>query len=204
MPQNAPRKNRQERWERAALLVAEDQLTEEQIAGDCGVDRKTLYRWRQLAAFHAAVEEHRREWREQLKAKGLADRQNRIDALNDRWGRLRRVIDARADLHKDAPGGDTGLLVRQVKLVKVYNVEAEPPEEGEERDGETLFSAKRSVEVSEYAVDTSLLKELREHEKQAAQELGEWTEKKELSGKDGGPISVALIDQVLKNAAAES
>ena len=33
--------------------------------------------------------------------------------------------------------------------------------------------------IEEYAIDTGLLKEFRAHEQQAAQELGEWVEKKD-------------------------
>jgi len=42
--------------------------------------------------------------------------------------------------------------------------------------------------LEEFAVDGTLLKEMREHERQAAQELGEWTERREHRGRDGGAI----------------
>ena len=45
-----------------------------------------------------------------------------------------------------------------------------------------LSSGSRVVEVAEYAVDVALLREIREHEKQAAIELGQWTEKQEHTG----------------------
>jgi hypothetical protein len=40
---------------------------------------------------------------------------------------------------------------------------------------------KLSEEVAEYSIDTGLLKELRDHERQAAQELGQWAEKVDLN-----------------------
>jgi hypothetical protein len=46
------------------------------------------------------------------------------------------------------------------------------------------------VTVEEYQVDTGLLKELREHEKQAAQELGQWSEKARV---EQGPIEVQVV-----------
>lgn len=55
----------------------------------------------------------------------------------------------------DVPGGKTGLLVREIK---------------------SIGAGPNSREVEEYKVDTGLLKELREHERQAAIELGQWQE----------------------------
>ena len=91
------------------------------------------------------------------------------------------MIEARAEEHKDVPGGSTGLLVRQVKLVKIYSVPGQDLEDDEPDAADVLCSAKLNQVVYEYAVDTGLLKELREHERQAAQELGQWTEKHESS-----------------------
>lgn len=67
-----------------------------------------------------------------------------------------RVIEARSKDMAEVPGGDTGLLVRKLK---------------------SIGSGENTKTVEEYAVDTGLLSELREHEKQAAQELGQWINK---------------------------
>lgn len=159
--------------EEAALLVAEDRLTDEQIGEKVGVDRRTLARWKLVDDFAARVEEHRALWREELKRRGIADRKNRVDALNDRWNRLRQVLDERgADPTMQAvPGGTTGLLVRQVKALG---------------SGEFMQIAE------EYAVDTGTLKEIREHEKQAAQELGQWTDKQDVTS-GGKPLVVKVL-----------
>lgn len=165
--------------ERAALLVAQDDLPDKAIAAEIGVNESTLERWKAHPEFAARVREHRDIWRDEIKAKGIAERQNRVDSLNDLHERMVRVIEARAAEYADVPGGDTGLLVRQAKLVKVYDASGRPDADDE---GETLYSAKRDVIVYEYGVDTALLKELREHKKQAAQDLGQWTEKQEHAG----------------------
>lgn len=154
-------------------------LSNEQIAEKVGVARQTLDNWKRLPEFAARVREHQETWREQIKAEGIANRQNRVDALNDRWLKMQQVIEARAEELAGVPGGDTGLLVRQAKLVKVYDAKGTP---GEDEEGETLYSAKRDVVMYEYAVDTALLKEMRETEKQAAQDLGQWSEKQEHAG----------------------
>ena len=167
--------------ERAAALVADDHLTDAQIAGQAEITERQLARWKLVPAFRVRVQEHVAAMRAAIAAEGIANKQNRVDRLNCRAGLIDKVIEARAadPSTLGAPGGDTGLLVRQVKLVKVY----------EAKEGsDTLFSAKRDVEVEEFALDTGLLAELRAIEKQAAQELGEWVEKGEVSGPHGGPI----------------
>jgi hypothetical protein len=67
------------------------------------------------------------------------------------------------------PGADKGLLARSYKQ---------------------LGSGEDATIVEEYAVDGVLLKELREHEKQAAQELGQWSEKSRV---EQGPMQVQVI-----------
>src|SRR5262249_37518948 len=69
---------------------------------------------------------------------------------------------------RDVPGGTTGLLVRTVKWV-----------------GSFVFYL--------YQVDTRLLKQLLKHEKQAAQELGQWGQKTEGIGKDCRPSPVTIL-----------
>ena len=96
-----------------------------------------------------------------------------MQALHDRRDRLRAGLDLLmtergADM-AEAPGGSTGLLVRQYQGAQAMPV---------------------------YKVDTgllSLLSELRALEKQAAEELGEWTEKRERPG-DGttAPTSITV------------
>ncbi len=101
----------------------------------------------------------------------IAEQWERVRALEDRWRRLRQVIAERAASAEmqGVPGGTTGLLTHTVK---------------------GIGSGDHFQAVDEYAVDTNLLRELREIEKQAAQELGQWTEKHEHTGADGGPISL--------------
>ncbi|HLL74824.1 MAG TPA: hypothetical protein VK421_06130 [Pyrinomonadaceae bacterium] len=164
--------------ERAAFLVAEDRLTDENIADELSITRRTLARWKLEKGFQARVVEIKEETRRALVARGIVEKQNRLDALNDRWERMRQVIAQRADNLKGVPGGgNTGLLVRQVKGI------------GKGEDFQV---------VEEYAVDTGLLREMREHEKQAAQELGEWSERHEHTGKDGADlfrnITVRIVD----------
>jgi Terminase small subunit len=78
----------------------------------------------------------------------ISNRNARVRALQDRWDRMRQVIDQRAaspDFAK-VPGGTTELLCRDL----------------------------RCKDMPVYKVDSGCLAELRAHEQQAAQELSQW------------------------------
>jgi hypothetical protein len=148
---------------KAAVLVAEDRLTDEEIAAEVNVTRRQLDRWKDHPEFAARVDAHIKAMDAEISRKGIARQMRRVEAQDDRWRRMRAVVEARsADPElAAAPGGDTGLLVRQQKAL----------------GGGDNFQI-----VDEFAVDTGLLREMRELEKQAAQELGQWTDRHEYSG----------------------
>lgn len=133
------------RREEAAVLVAQDGLSNEEIAKRVGISRQGLDKWKRQPGFRERVEALVGSMAESVKGRGIADRQNRVSALNERWDRLWRVVEARAVQYADVPGGDTGMLV-----------------------------GRGVAECAEYVLDGVLLKELREHEKQAAIEVGQW------------------------------
>jgi hypothetical protein len=91
----------------------------------------------------------------------------------DRWEKMKAVMAARAADMADVPGGASGLLVRQYKQIG-------------------------KVKVEEYAVDTGLLRELRAHERQAAQELGQWMEKSDTSLNWSGDLADLTPEQLTK------
>lgn len=154
------------RQEQAAVLVAADERTDAQIAADCRIGKATLERWKLRADFQERVAYHRDLWRKKVETQGIADRANRVKAANERWRKLQRVIEERAEdpAVDTVPGGSTGLLVKTIKVVG---------------NGPSAY------EVDEWSVDTALLKSLLEHEKQTAQDLGQWTEKVAPTTPDG-------------------
>jgi transposase-like protein len=170
--------------ERAAQMVAVGRLSYADIAGELQIDPATLWRWRQDPGFKARVEEHLEDIRSEVRRVGLADLYHRVEALDSRWREMQRVIEERAvdPTMAGVPGGTTGLLVRTVRKVVV---------EDESRDG---GGRKTSREVCEYALDTGLLKELREHERQAAQELGQWLEKTESKVNVGAIQPIRIVE----------
>jgi hypothetical protein len=87
---------------KAAQMVAEDALTDEQIAQKIGVTNRCLEKWKRQPAFSELVTEIAEQLAAEIRGKGLVELSNRVDALNARWARLHRVIDARAK--DDTPG----------------------------------------------------------------------------------------------------
>lgn len=145
------------RRERAALLVAEDALPDADIAAQVRLTEEGLRKWKRRPEFRERVAAIREQMRQAIVARGIAERQNRVDALNERWELMRQVIRARAEAGPViVPGAKTGLLVKTVKAIG---------------------AGKDQYEVEEWAVDTGLLRELRAHEEQAAKELGQWVQK---------------------------
>jgi hypothetical protein len=150
--------------ELGAALVADDSLTDVEIAKQAGVHKATLERWKKAPEFQARV----RDVRANLESKaleialqyGIADVRQRIRSLDERWKKMQRVIAERGKdpVMEKAAGGRTGLLVHRRRVIG----------QGDNR-----------MMIDEYAVDTGLLHELLETERQAAQEMGKWVSRHE-------------------------
>lgn len=125
----------------------------------------------------------------ELRAEGIANKANRIRDYDELRRRIWLVIEARAAEYAptgEEPdpaiagfyrkgtsprvvGGESGLVVKQFKVVG---------------------SGRNQQVIEEHVVDSALISELLAVNKQAAQELGEWSEKRQITGADGGPIEV--------------
>jgi len=161
------------RTEEAAQLVADGQLTHEEIAAQVGVHRVTVSKWCSVPEFAAKVAELNEEFRKATANLAIARKEKRIAALNRRWLSMQKVVFERSETEamQDVPGGRTGLITIGYK---------------------TLGSGESAQIMPVYEVDTGLLKELREHEKQAAIELGQWDVEK-TEEKQGGLAAAAEI-----------
>lgn len=199
-------------WDRrrtlAAQYVAENELNDEEIATSLKRSRQWLHNLKHDDRFTARVKFLSEQLLAEVAGRGIVERRNRVDALNRRADELRerkalleKVIEERADdaeqlmqMRREQweqmteqerrhthwlmsiPGAATGLLARGVKgaantLIETWELDS------------ALLAEIR-------AIDAMLLA----HEKQAAQELGQWSEKRELTGKNNGPI--VLIREV--------
>lgn len=182
------RKNASFRWTeprvRAAVLLAEDELSDRAIAENVGVSPRTLVDWKRHPDFAAQVGDHVGRLQAAMLRYRVAKKRHRLKVLDDLHTKLLTVVDERADQWAaqaesvldeprtqkvyrevfggggDVPaGGGTGLVVRQIKQVG------------------TGHSARI---VEEFAVDTGTIREIRAIHEQAAKELGQWIDKAEV------------------------
>ena len=158
---------------KAVRHVAEDMLTDEDIANDVGITRRTLTEWKRHPAFEAKRRELVEQMQERVRNEGLGRLDKRMAHYADRHARMTLLIAERGEeMADEVAGGTTGLLVRQYK---------------------SIGTGPNARQVEEYHVDTGLLRELREIEKQIAQDAGQFAERREISGPDGGPVPITTI-----------
>lgn len=180
------------RWEKFAFGIASD-LQPMQAYVEAGFKEGgaegSAYRLLKKPAITRRIDEIRAEIasvrlqsaRELLTA-DIAQKASRIEAKQDRWARMKRVIDERAadpEICK-VPGGDTGLITitryRRETDVEVVPADTQCPQcQGKETRVVRVVRWK-----PEYAVDTGLLAEMRAHEDSVARELGQLVEKHEI------------------------
>lgn len=177
------------RKERAAFLLADGKLTKRDVAREMGVSEVTLHKWINDPVMIERVAVIGEEIRRRILEEGIADRVERVRRLGDVARRLEQVVEERGA--EGRPGGpyrhvagySTGTMVRTVKFSP----------EGDE--------------VELFAVDTGMLKEYRATLQQVAQEVGQWTEKREVSGSveitEGASTPASLIVARIDELAAK-
>lgn len=159
--------------ELAAQLIAEGRLEYGEIAKKVGVERTSLHRWRKEEKFAARVNRLREEFLSAAEDRALARKDYRLSVLNAKHNELLTLIEQRAadPSLAEIPGGATGLLVKQYKV-----------------SGENV--------VAEYVYDSAVTRDLLKVQEQAAKELGQLVDKKELTGKDGVPLLPEIAGQM--------
>lgn len=166
---------------RAAILVADDELTDEAISAELGITSRTLRNWKDRPVFQAAVAEHRARIAASISRFWVAKRRKRVKRLQELADAAISVIEQRAadPTLADVPGGTTGLMLRDVKVV------------GTGEDAER---------VDMYRVDTALMAEIRNTLKQAAQEVGDWTEKREVGLESDAELTQVVFVMPVKGS----
>lgn len=153
------------RKEEAAILLARGELTNEEIADKLDMGIATLFRWKNYQEFKERIDEFTAQFREAALKQEIGDLGKRLKRYNKRWQQIDQLIKERSidEKNQRVAGGTTGLLARDIK-----------------------------GEVEVWKFDAALVKEERELAKQAAIELGQWTEKADLTS-DGKPFAPAIF-----------
>jgi hypothetical protein len=153
------------RWtkerDRAALLLAEDDRSDVEIAAQVGIAPSTLYAWKQHPIFEQRIAEYIAQLNAATLRYRIAKRRHRIRVLDDLHSKALDVIEHRAERYASVPDAPaeamTGLLVEK---------------QSETASGRVL---------TEWSVDTGLIRQIQSLEEQAAKELGQWAEKSEIN-----------------------
>src|SRR5260370_38227127 len=107
MAQNGTKKR-----EKAAQLIAQDHLSDEKIAIEVGISRRSLARWKGDRKFIARVERITTAYADSVLRHGLARKTRRLAVLNDLHEKSLQAITDRAGDPERAgvAGGKTGLI----------------------------------------------------------------------------------------------
>ena len=155
----------------ACALLAAGELEVQVIAAKLGVARETLWKWRQIPEFIARLNEHQQRLDAECYNYACGAKRERVRRLQLLINKIERVIEQRAKKYAsdaEAIGGDTGMVIHRVRYHK---------------------TGSDYVRVTETEFDAALVRELRELHKQLAIEMGQWTEKRDVTS-GGVPIKV--------------
>ena len=162
------------------MLLAEDRLTDAVIAKRVGVSSSRLYEWKRHPDFSSKVQLLTTDLIERARRRGLARLDRRIDRYTKRAKQFDMIVSDRAnDMKGEVPGGRSGFLVRTPKRVLVTTTTVNIDSDGIDREEVETTTEERY----EYPFDAALAREMRELEKLIAQEVGDFTDRVEHSGK---------------------
>jgi hypothetical protein len=144
------------------LMIAQDLLPQVAIARKLGVEEQTLSVWKRNGEFQTKVQLLRGEILNEMKDRGVRQKDLRISVLEDLHRGLMQIIDERREQYKKrrTAGVSTGLMRRVVKAIG---------------------SGAKAKVVRQFEIDTDLMDQLKSIQQQIAQERGEWKETSEQS-----------------------
>jgi hypothetical protein len=139
--------------ELAATLLADDRLSDVEIARRCGVTERTLNNWKKDPTFQARIKAVTTKFSDGVTRSAILQKKKRVEILQNLQDRLLQVVDERANdpAMAKVPGGKTGLVVRKLK---------------------TVGSGNDARVVPEYSIDGQVLKQIQQVHKNARAELG--------------------------------
>jgi transposase len=151
----------------AARLIADDSLSDEEIAARCGVNVRTITRWKNRPDFAALVAQEREEILREMLRHPIARKPERIRRLNELHERCWQIIEERAAASAARvsdqdlpPGATTGLVVEEERHIATKH---------------------KTETVKVPRVDVDLIRQIQSLQQQAATELGQWVEQREVT-----------------------
>jgi hypothetical protein len=183
--------------EQVATAIAMGDKTQEEIAAYYGKDVSTLQRWNRDSYFIALVATVKATLWETILAnareEGIAIVEERIIHLNKRHKGLTSIIETRSQKwkrEKEVWDKSQHEVNRQKNPLGFT-----PEDEGQGLETGLVVRKRKKTAFGdniEWAVDTGLLKSLRDIESEVADQLGQKQSKIEVTGASGGPIEIQV------------
>ena len=145
---------------KAALLVAENDLSQEKISVEVDVARETLRRWIAEPEFQQQVGDYIGEIQAGMLKLSIAKKHVRLKELDTLKQKLFTVLEERGEeLDGQSGGAGTGVIVKRIKAVG---------------------TGQNQTIVEEFEVDAGTIKTIMSLHEQAARELGQWVDKSQV------------------------
>ena len=95
--QESAEKTLPRKMEKAARLLAEDRLTDVEIAAECGVSGRSLYKWKKKEEFVVRVNAMSQAYSARALGSGIASRMRRIETLNRLHDKMLAIMEERGE-----------------------------------------------------------------------------------------------------------
>lgn len=154
--------------ERAAQMIAGGAKMPK-VSAETGISVRELWRLKKEPAFIDAIKRHGAELEAEVSREGIANKALRVRKRNMRAKMLERLI-----LHRS-----------QNERVRDYLGIGDPETYAPEAGLIVVRWKGKEADTPEYAIDTPLLAEIRNLERDQAIEVGDWKEKHILAGENG-------------------
>lgn len=174
---------------KAAIYLAEDELTDRELCKSLNISTSTLHEWKQDADFQSVVDHYRSEIVADTLKLPIARKYERVKTLNDVHDGLLFIKATRSRrIREELAEGDSAVNATR----RIFG-DATPEEAASGlmvREESMSASGKKVVN---YKLDSALIKAITDVEKQAAQELGQWTEQSSVEQTGGMRIEIVGI-----------
>lgn len=166
----------------AAILVAEDELSNVDIAAAVGVSRQALDKWKRSPEFTAQVAHHIEDLNRAMLRLDIAKKRKRVSRLDVMEKKLWQIVEERASDYvakaQDVGDGDRAKAMYR----ELFGIDEQPAGGGTGFITKTIkqIGAGRTAQlISEFGVATDIVKTIMALHEQAAKELGQWVERSE-------------------------
>ena len=194
--------------DKVANLIAQHRCSDAEVCRrkDVDIAPVTLCAWKKYPEFLQRVAQYQAEYRAAIRAQGIALLERRIETYLEDFAATEKILQERGQQTSQASCTEAlekgESVVKNIKARKGEKISTDSAKEiveaasidpyaGGASTGYIVRDVKNNGQAV-YAFDAALMRERRELRKQAAQELGQWTEKTEIGGTPGQPIEHKL------------